>query len=133
MIRTLFLFISYWSETDKDHFYTTKEDDIGTTTIGQTGKYGYKFEGVWGYCFPTEEVGTTALYQYYNDVVKNHFYYTGETDASGYKYDGIVCFVYPYVTPGDFFYILSFSIGSTCAILLHREMKRNIRKSIFFI
>lgn len=31
-----------------DHFYTTNPNEIGTTTPGTTGRYGYKSEGIAG-------------------------------------------------------------------------------------
>lgn len=36
----------YWNPKIKDHFYTTKKDEIGTVTAGKTGKYGFKSEGI---------------------------------------------------------------------------------------
>ncbi len=36
----------YWRPNGSDHFYTTNSGEIGTTTPGQLGKYGYKSEGV---------------------------------------------------------------------------------------
>ncbi|XP_019858871.1 PREDICTED: uncharacterized protein LOC109587090 [Amphimedon queenslandica] len=36
----------YYSDNAMDHFYTTNEAEIGTTTIGVTGKHGYISEGM---------------------------------------------------------------------------------------
>jgi Repeat of unknown function (DUF5648) len=37
----------YWNGFE--HFYTTNSDEIGTTKHGETGKYGYRYEGVGWY------------------------------------------------------------------------------------
>ena len=91
----------YWNNGN-DHFYTTNANEIGTTTYGQVGRYGYKSEGVTGYCFPTRQAGTIPLYRYWNG--RDHFYTTdmneigtiayGQTGKHGYKSEGIACFVY---------------------------------------
>jgi len=39
----------YWN--GRDHFYTLHAGEIGTTTIGATGKYLYKYEGVQCYVY----------------------------------------------------------------------------------
>ena len=52
---------------------TTNAREIGTTTAGQTGKYGYKFEGIAGYCYPTKHRGTVRLFRYYNHALRDHF------------------------------------------------------------
>ena len=36
----------------KDHFYTTSPQEIGTTTVGATGKDGYRSEGITCYVLP---------------------------------------------------------------------------------
>ena len=38
--------------TLRDHFYTTDENEIGTTTFGQEGKGGYISEGIACYVYP---------------------------------------------------------------------------------
>jgi len=77
----------FWNGVD--HFYT---DDPRYVTW-----YGYKSEGVAGYCFP-KDLGsrTIPLYRWYADgSCKNHFYTTSYTEGkrSGYKYEGVVCYV----------------------------------------
>ena len=48
----------YWKgDISNDHFYTTDPDEIGATTRGKAGKYGYVCEGIVGYCFPKTEAG----------------------------------------------------------------------------
>uniref|UniRef100_A0A7M5XD48 DUF5648 domain-containing protein n=1 Tax=Clytia hemisphaerica TaxID=252671 RepID=A0A7M5XD48_9CNID len=42
----------YWHPRFVNHFYTTNAKEIGTTTSGQVGKYGYKSEGITCYVFP---------------------------------------------------------------------------------
>ena len=89
-----------------DHFYTTHATEIGTTTNGQTGKYGFRSEGIAGYCFPKEKPGTIPLYRYYQHHAVDHFYTTnadeigtvspGATGKYGYVSEGIQCYVLPY-------------------------------------
>ena len=89
-----------------DHFYTTVETEIGTTTRGQRGKYGYWSEGIVGYCFPTSKPGTIPLYRYYHPHGYDHFYTTNSAEIGtttphatgkyGYTYEGIQCYVLPY-------------------------------------
>ena len=96
----------YYKATGQDHFYTTNADEIGTTTPGQTGKYGYKSEGIAGFCLPSQQPGNIPLYRYYKggDAL-DHFYTTdpnaigtitkGETGTYGYTSEGIACYVLP--------------------------------------
>ena len=42
----------YWKGSVSDHFYTTNAAEIGTTTPGQVGRYGYSSEGVACYVIP---------------------------------------------------------------------------------
>ena len=52
---------------------TTNRNEIGTTSVGQIGKHGYKSEGIAGYCYPRRLRGTIALHRYYNAITKDHF------------------------------------------------------------
>ena len=95
----------YWKPNVNDHFYTTKSAEIGTTTPGQTGRHGYKSEGIAGYCFPENVSNTVPLYRYWNGRVSDHFYTTsadeigtitaGKVGKHGYVSEGIVCYVLP--------------------------------------
>ena len=42
----------YFNPNGLDHFYTTNSKEIGTTTVGASGQYGYIFEGVACYVLP---------------------------------------------------------------------------------
>ena len=97
----------YWAgDSVINHFYTTNAQEIGTTTKGQRGAYGYVSEGIVAYCFPTAMCGTIPLYRYFNQNIKDHFYTTnsqeigtvtpGEIGRYGYRSEGIVCYVVPY-------------------------------------
>ena len=96
----------YFLGSRVDHFYTTNSAEIGTTTSGQRGKYGFVSEGIAGYCFPSARPGTIPLYRYYHPAGVDHFYTTnakeiGTTEAGkvgryGYKSEGIACHVLPY-------------------------------------
>ena len=95
----------YWKPNVKDHFYTTKSSEIGTTINGQTGKHGYKSEGITGYCFQEKMSNTVPLYRYWNAKSADHFYTTnadeigtvtaGKVGKHGYTSEGIVCYVLP--------------------------------------
>jgi hypothetical protein len=95
----------YWKAGAGDHFYTTDEKEIGTTTRGQIGNYEYKSEGVVGYCSPSQVDDTVPLYRYWNPKNSDHFYITngmqeigtitdGERGNHGYISEGVVCYVY---------------------------------------
>jgi len=91
----------YWN--GQDHFYTTNADEIGTSNPGTVGRYGYKSEGIAGYCFPEATTGTTPLYRYYK---REHFYATdsseigtttpGQRGNHGYVSEGVACYVIAY-------------------------------------
>lgn len=88
----------------RDHFYTLNASEIGTTTSGAVGKYGYKSEGIAGYCLPSKAIGSIPLYRYYNGV--DHFYTTnaqeigtttvGAVGKYNYRSEGIACYVWSF-------------------------------------
>eukprot|EP01083_Nonionella_stella_P005425 15677_1 len=102
-------FYRYWNGGRSDHFYTTNAGEIGTTTAGQTGKYGYKSEGVVGRLADDDATGPKVvnLYRYWNGGRRDHFYTTnggeigtttaGQTGNHGYKSEGVAgkCFADP--------------------------------------
>jgi hypothetical protein len=45
----------YWKSSVADHFYTTDAAEIGTTTPGVEGNYGYTSEGVVCFVIPYYE------------------------------------------------------------------------------
>jgi len=93
----------YYKDASHDHFYTTNAGEIGTTTPGQTGNHGYKFESILGYVSPNEFYGGLPLYRYWHEGSQDHFYTTnageigtttpGHTGNHGYKFEGIVGYV----------------------------------------
>ncbi|CAF1602031.1 unnamed protein product [Adineta ricciae] len=42
-------FYRYYEQSNGAHFYTSDPNEIGTTTPGTAGKYGYVLEGIVGY------------------------------------------------------------------------------------
>lgn len=82
----------YW-RSGSDHFYTTNLKEIGTSTHGQVGNYGYRSEGVAGYCYPDDRAGVEPLYRFYNERHNDHFYTTTLSEGQGLKYEGIACYV----------------------------------------
>jgi hypothetical protein len=93
----------YYNESRHDHFYTINADEIGTTTPGQTGNYGYKCEDPLGYVSPTEYFGSVPIYRYFHEKNLDHFYTTnpaeigttslGQTGNHGYKFECIAGYV----------------------------------------
>ena len=91
----------YWG--NNDHFYTTNPHEIGVTHPGHVGHYGYRSEGILGYCYPTHVPGTVPLYRYYRAHGQDHFYTTniheigtsvpGVVGRHGYKSEGVACYV----------------------------------------
>ena len=79
-----------------DNFYTTDASEIGTTTLGQVGNHGYKYEELAGYCYKTQVPGTFPLYRFWGAGRKDHFYTKGYLphEVAGYTYERIECYVY---------------------------------------
>ena len=96
----------YWKDSDTDHFYTTDPEEIGTTTKGATGKYDFVFEGIAGYCHPTQVADSVPLYRYWQSTSSDHFYTinpkeigtvtSGQVGKYGYISEGITCYVFAY-------------------------------------
>lgn len=94
----------YWN-MGSDHFYTSKADEIGTTTVGEKGKHGYECEGILGYLSPTAFAGSVPVYRYFNRLTGDHFYTVspteigstnlGEIGNHSYIYEGILGYAYP--------------------------------------
>ena len=94
----------YWNNWMGDHFYTLYASEIGTTTPGSYGKYGYVCEGVAGYCLKHQVSGSVPLFRYYNGGNRDHFYTTnsneigttvpGQVGKYGYQSEGIDCYVF---------------------------------------
>lgn len=80
-----------------DHFYTTNVDEIKETIKGKLGAHGYKCEGIAGYCWREQVAGTTALYRYWNPVIKDHFYTSNwdelKEGRSNYKLESTQCYI----------------------------------------
>ena len=86
-----------------EHFYTSNSAEIGTTTSGVVGNYGYRSEGIAGYCYGAPTTGTIPFHRYWNG--KEHFYTTdvkeigtttsGAVGKYNYKYEGVACYVKP--------------------------------------
>ena len=74
--------------------YTTSETEIGTTTFGDTGDYGYTYQGIAGYCFPDPKKGMVPLHRYIG--FGEHFYTTDTSEVvEGYTKEDIACYVVP--------------------------------------
>ena len=92
----------YWGNSD--HFYTTNAAEIGGTSPGAKARHGYVYEGIVGYCFPSQKCGTVPLYRYYKAAGRDHFYtkniheigtaVKGTHGKHGYVSEGVACYVY---------------------------------------
>ena len=87
----------YWNAKWWDHFYTTNWNTIAWN--GKTGNHGFIYEGVAGFCFPSQKAGTVPLYRYFHGGVMDHYYTTDArvlgTGRHGWHYEGVECYVYP--------------------------------------
>lgn len=90
----------YWNSRITDHFYTTNINEIGTATLGQIGKHGYKSEGV--VCYVPSPV---PLHRYWNSKIGDHFYTTNYNELrsgkNGWTYEGIQAKILSYQQPGS--------------------------------
>lgn len=74
-----------------DHFYTTNINEIGTTTVGAKGKYGYICLGILGYVSNKSAPGLVPVYRYNSD----RHYYSLDSDLAvrlgqGLKSEGVM-------------------------------------------
>jgi len=100
----------YYHEGHHDHFYTTKVDEIGTTTVGQKGRHDYKYEGEAFTVFHHHHHGLVPLYRYWHEQNHDHFYtanveeigvhHEGQVGKHGYKCEGILGYVSNHEFPG---------------------------------
>jgi hypothetical protein len=77
-----------------DHFYTTNVAEIGTTTVGAKGKFGYVCLGVLGYVNSQPAPGLVPVYRW-NSVTKHQHLFSldqslGERLNQGYKAEGVM-------------------------------------------
>jgi len=96
----------YYNQRYKDHFYTTNEWEIDCIVPGREGKYGYRYEGIACFVFPTNgnERGLVPIHRYYNRENVDHAYtlnpnefgttVLGQT-KNGYTYEGIQGYMWP--------------------------------------
>ncbi|CAF1461411.1 unnamed protein product [Didymodactylos carnosus] len=101
----------YRYSNSNDHFYTTNADEIGTTTPGALGRFGYRYEAVACEIFPSalSAVNIVPLYRYVSTSSPRHFYsinwqeigtHTPGVATNGYRSEGIAGYVYPTKQPG---------------------------------
>jgi C1A family cysteine protease len=87
----------YWNADATDHFYTTDWSELGN------GNYGWAYEGVQCYVWPSQAPNTVPLYRYWNPDAADHFYTTNWSElgngAYGWNFEGVQCYVYP--APAD--------------------------------
>jgi len=82
-------FYRYYNGQAGDHFYTTNFNELGPTS------FGWDFEFIGFYVFPTQQGGTVPLYQYWNPQITDHFYTITFGTYSGYSFEKIAGYVYP--------------------------------------
>jgi hypothetical protein len=82
----------YWNPQIADHFYTTNWNELGW------GAYGWSYEGIQCYIYPTQVPGSVPLYRYWNPGIGDHFYTTNWSElgggAYGWGYEGIQGYVF---------------------------------------
>jgi len=93
----------YYHEHHHDHFYTCNAGEIGTTSVGQTGNHGFKYEGVLGFAYPAEH-HVHAVYRYFHEQHHDHHYTTNQAEIGtvvsgavgnhGYKSEGIGFYIF---------------------------------------
>ncbi|ABK14965.1 hypothetical protein Mthe_1183 [Methanothrix thermoacetophila PT] len=76
-----------------DHFYTTSYPEVQFAN-----SIGYRYEGIAGYIYPSNQDGTIPLYRMYG--YGDHFYTTSYPEVQfansiGYRYEGIAGYIYP--------------------------------------
>ncbi len=87
----------FWNADTGDHFYT-----IGESERAKVEDFGWTYEGIVGYAFSGEEMGTIPVYRFWNGDLKDHFYTTSESERAkllmpewnDWVYEGIVFYVY---------------------------------------
>jgi Zn-dependent metalloprotease len=88
----------YWNGPAADHFYTTNWSELGS------GNYGWVYEGIQCYVYPSHAPSSVPLYRYWNGPAADHFYTTnwGELGSgkNGWVYEGIQCYVLATQLPG---------------------------------
>jgi len=85
----------YFNTFSNDHFYTRNFN-----LLKRGGKFGWKFQGVEGLVYQTQQQGTVPFHRYYNAKVKDHYYTAdwsvlGKAGKNGWVYQGIEGFVFP--------------------------------------
>ena len=78
----------YQYSNGRDHLYSTNPNLNN----------GYTREGITGYIYTSEQIGTVALNQFWNEKSGDHLY-SRETSYAGYIKEGPVGYVYPIAQP----------------------------------
>ena len=95
----------YWQANGSDHFYTINPDEIGITTPGKVGKFGYTSEGIQCLIYRFQVKNSVPLYRYWRSDLSDHLYTThagemgtttpGRTGKNDYVSEGIAGFCMP--------------------------------------
>ncbi|CAF1376643.1 unnamed protein product, partial [Adineta steineri] len=97
-----------------DHLYTTNGQEIGTTTQGAIGRYGYKYQGVVGQIYDSagpQPSFTLPFYRYLNILNGQHLYTSNwreiGTNRTGvviknWMYEENVGYLYPMSQPNTY-------------------------------
>jgi hypothetical protein len=89
------LYESYNSKV-VDHFYTDSAAEKNNVAY-----FGYQYQGIKGYVYPTQVSGSVPLYELYSSAITDHFYTDSATQKNsaianyGYKYEAIEGYVMP--------------------------------------
>ena len=92
-------FYRLYRPSTQHHFYTTSKSEADNAIKN----YGYKYEGIAGYVYPSDEGNindTVPFYRLYKPGNDDHFYTVNKAEADyavknyGYNSEGIACYVY---------------------------------------
>ena len=98
----------YYQPKVNDYFFTTNGAEVGTTTQGETGKFGYISEGIACYVYrgkvQFDTLITQPLYRYFEEKLSDHLYTRdatevgtttlGELGKNNYRSEGIVGWIF---------------------------------------
>lgn len=103
----------YYARTRYELWYTADPEELGTTTPGNTGKYGFVYQGVMGKVYSanaTAPNGTVPLLRYVRYHSQMTLYYTTlwrdigtnivGVPHNGWTLQGVACYIYPTQEPG---------------------------------
>ncbi len=93
----------FYSTTKGDHFFTASEAEKDTLT--NNAQWGYSYEGIAFYVYPSQASETSPIYRLYNSSTGFHFYTASEAEKDAIS--TIPVYRFYNLTTGDHFYTSS--------------------------